>query len=500
MPKEDPQIAIWIEDAQGQFVDTIMITRLVGTFGLGNRPGRPDFGGGYLWPYGKREMALPVWAHRRNVQYDRLVFQDCKESWLGWHELTSSREPFYCRPVTAAEMMVDTITCPTTGFNTDKGQPKSAINPTAMYCNELTGLSEKSFYPPRNDIVRRDPNKDAPGVVDYPNINTLDAVSKATPASEQIFRASYQMPAGLAPGDYMVWVEVNQEYDENASYDPHFFIDTALRDYGIDSLGQPSILWKLPIHIGDADDEATTRDYVGYGSPTGDDGNVRPPDNTITVGTAGSGAERLLLIGDHRVKVSYNPAAPCEAPNAVTGLAIEGATFNRVDISFMGDSKATTYEVRYVGGGMTLSTMEEFLNANPGPTVMPGPAGEKISFALEQLQPQQTYTVGVRALDGCTQSSPLATIDITTPSRKFKTVDACFIATAAYGTKEEAHVVELRKFRDRVLMKSELGQDFVDFYYSVSPPIADVVREHETLRAMIREMLGPVVSVVRVLE
>src|SRR5690349_16371695 len=85
-PAGEPQIAIWLEDEQGRFVDTMMVTNLVGKFGLGNRPGRGDFGSAYLWPYGRREMALPVWAHRRNVEYDRLVFQDCRENSLGWHE------------------------------------------------------------------------------------------------------------------------------------------------------------------------------------------------------------------------------------------------------------------------------------------------------------------------------------------------------------------------------------------------------------------------------
>src|SRR5687767_7410274 len=81
-PLGNPQIAVWLETADGTFVDTVMVTRLIGTFGLGNRPGRYDFGGGHLWPYGRREHALPVWAHRRGVTYDRIVMQDCRESAL----------------------------------------------------------------------------------------------------------------------------------------------------------------------------------------------------------------------------------------------------------------------------------------------------------------------------------------------------------------------------------------------------------------------------------
>jgi len=34
------QLVAWIEDPAGNFIETVFITRQVGTFGLGNRPGR----------------------------------------------------------------------------------------------------------------------------------------------------------------------------------------------------------------------------------------------------------------------------------------------------------------------------------------------------------------------------------------------------------------------------------------------------------------------------
>lgn len=502
-PLGDPQIAIWIEDAQGTFISTIMVTRLVGTFGLGNRPGRGDLRGGFLWPYGKREMTLPVWAHKHGVQYDRLVFQDCRESSLGWHESHSSREPFYCRPVTPAEMMVDTITCPTTAFNTDKGIPVSRIDRSRNpECGSVANLPPKTVYPPRNDIVRRDSSRDADGVEQYANINQLDAVSKATPAPNQIFRASYLMPGALAPGDYVVFVEVNQEYDTNATFHPDAFQDPQLPDYGMQTVGQPSVVWRIPITIGEDEGEATAKDYFGYGSPTGADGNINTPDpSKITVNVPGSGAERLAMIGNtHRVRVSYNPAAPCEAPAAVTGLEMVSNTFDQIDLHFTGSDQATSYEVRYMHGAGEMETLEQFLNAVPGPTVLPGASGTDFSFSLNMLQPAQTYTVGVRALDACGQSSSLTTVAVETAVRKFATVDACFIATAAYGSKDDASVATLRSFRDRVLMTSEGGREMVDLYYAISPPIADVIRDHESLRFIVRQLLGPVVSLVRVLE
>jgi hypothetical protein len=73
----------------------------------------------------------------------------------------------------------------------------------------------------------------------------------------------------------------------------------------------------------------------------------------------------------------------------------------------------------------------------------------------------------------------------------------CFIATAAYGSYMDPHVMVLRQFRDEILMKSYLGRMFVKFYYAYSPPVADFIREHETLRTITRWMLTPVILMVK---
>lgn len=266
------------------------------------------------------------------------------------------------------------------------------------------------------------------------------------------------------------------------------------------SIGQPSVAWKVPVMIGGNPATVGARDYVGYGSPLGTDGMLNPPDSSITTGIPGSGAERLGMIGDHRVVVQYNPDAPCEAPDAVQSLAIDSSEWDRVTISFTGSAKASSYEIAH-SQVAPIVTQEQFEQAvSAGSVIADGEPGQKISFLIDKLSDQRTYHVAVRALDSCGQASELAAVDAVTPVRQYKTVDACFIATAAYGSKEEAHVVELRAFRDRFLAKTELGRDFIDAYYELSPPVAELVREHESLRLIVRQMLGPVVSVVRVIE
>ncbi len=70
---------------------------------------------------------------------------------------------------------------------------------------------------------------------------------------------------------------------------------------------------------------------------------------------------------------------------------------------------------------------------------------------------------------------------------------SCFIATAAFGSSIEPHVVALRQFRDRYLQGSTLGRAFIRFYYRHSPPIAAVIAEHDWLRFLVRMLLTPLV-------
>lgn len=67
----------------------------------------------------------------------------------------------------------------------------------------------------------------------------------------------------------------------------------------------------------------------------------------------------------------------------------------------------------------------------------------------------------------------------------------CFIATAAYGDYDQTSVMLLRRFRDQVLLTNAPGQWFVDTYYRLSPPIADVIAVHPALRFLTRVALLP---------
>ncbi len=74
--------------------------------------------------------------------------------------------------------------------------------------------------------------------------------------------------------------------------------------------------------------------------------------------------------------------------------------------------------------------------------------------------------------------------------------DNCFIATAAWGSWMDPHVVTLRRFRDEVLMPTSPGRALVAAYYRHSPPLAAAIEDSALLRGAARTLLTPLVLAV----
>jgi hypothetical protein len=171
-----------------------------------------------------------------------------------------------------------------------------------------------------------------------------------------------------------------------------------------------------------------------------------------------------------------------------------------MDLSFAsaaGGSPTARFDLRY---SYSEISDDDFLKAIATTAPPPGAAGSTATSMLTGLKPEQSYTVAVRALSSCGAASPIAVATATTSQAKFVTLHGCFIATAAYGTPLAKEIDVLRRFRDRSLLTSPLGQLAVAAYYSLSPPVAAAITTDERLRAGARALLGPVVRLARAAE
>ncbi len=66
----------------------------------------------------------------------------------------------------------------------------------------------------------------------------------------------------------------------------------------------------------------------------------------------------------------------------------------------------------------------------------------------------------------------------------------CFIATACFG-ENSWQVKLLKEFRDKVLLKSEMGKKFVKFYYKHSPYVKEYIKDKVILKTFVKIALYP---------
>ncbi len=506
-PDMGPQIAVWLESADGTtFVDTLMVTDAVAVHGLGNRPGVWDLSSGPRFPYGRRPMALPIWAHAHGELYTFVTMNDGLDDRLTDHENTSSPEPYFCRPMLITEV-VDAVTCASGRFRSAKGL--------------LDTTQPASYYPPRADLFNFDgslcfPRTDYPGSCDpgdsgqYFAMNDVDIVAAATPPYGAPFTGRWVVPSSLPAGDYRLSVEVGKEFDTNASYQHPSTVSAYDAQYymgygQMGNVGQPSVLYRVPVTIGaGAGAVSSTADLAGYGDWSGATGDVNPPDCTIT-DAPGSGAGRLLTFtganGPARVQVSQAACPPIDCSGAsppvplpvsftvTTSASATSATVTMLQSSDEGGGPVIGYDTRYTTLGQTQPVdPASFAAWSAAGSVPPGPPGSQSSLEVDGLTPLTDYVLGVRAIGVC-GASPTTYQRFQTPQIKFTKLSGCFIATAAFGSDLAPEVAALRTARDLATSRSTLAAVAVDLYYRSSPPAAAALARSPVARAIVREGL-----------
>jgi hypothetical protein len=513
VPADQLQIVGWVEKPDGTYVDTIYITQKTGLFGLANRPGRFDFNSGPvihdLWPYGRRITMFPVWSHRRfaatNQSWPKVIFQNDDDDNLShpFDESSPEQTPPYCRPELPTEPSWDTGTCASPSY-TDKG---------------MFSPSETVLYPPRADVTRNAAT-DAPSVDLYKAMNPFDAISQATPDGGACAQITWPIPATLPEGQYVMWFEINKSFDFNATFNPTTLPPPSgipWMAYGKPYRGQPSIVYSVPFTLSTVESTTATSSYAGFSDVDGSTGTLHLPDpSMITEDTEGSGARRLELIAGStdRLRVKVRPENDNLPPGAPARLQADSFSGGGVTLSFLapGDDgfsgKVSGYDIRVRAGEITADNFEASMpvTAQVAPSNPPTDcgtgggfplAGTKQTVTIPSLLPETDYWVGVRAFDKCHNLGPIAIATFTTPPVPPGHVDACFVATAAYGSRLANDVEMLRRFRDVMLQSTVLGELAVETYYTFGPAVAGVIGESELLRTLARDFLSPIVARVR---
>ena len=79
----------------------------------------------------------------------------------------------------------------------------------------------------------------------------------------------------------------------------------------------------------------------------------------------------------------------------------------------------------------------------------------------------------------------------------------CLIATATYGSELAPQVQQLREIRDNKLLQTGSGAAFMEtfnqFYYSFSPYVADLEREHPVFKEAVKLSITPMLSTLSIL-
>jgi hypothetical protein len=339
-PTARAQVAIWVEKADGTFMDTVALTQSVSLFGIGNRPGAAQMNSGFRWPYGRREGVLPIWAHRRLSQpgaqkFRRVIFQDRGSE--GFASRTSddySPDPWYClsfaqgaSPAQRKQEFIDAVTCASASrFMSDKGRFITEADVAAAYSEPavvggmgiMRALALTSLYPPRRDLGSTcrmgvcPPNDTADsqtyGAHVLKVIPNIDTITMATPAPDRENVVMFSIPKSWTEGDYVAWVEVNVEGDYNAAFNdrtlptptqPDGKWDSWAMSSGYPYRGQPSVVYQIPFKLG-ASGAATAVAASFYGDVDGFDpsgAQLHPLDERITNDPIGAPGQLTQHLG-----------------------------------------------------------------------------------------------------------------------------------------------------------------------------------------------------------
>ena len=165
--------------------------------------------------------------------------------------------------------------------------------------------------------------------------------------------------------------------------------------------------------------------------------------------------------------------------SSMSGVAVKYLTFlaSRGGVALFSSNAVPSNElVSYVDVASGTQAITGFVNSTNG--------ADNVYRAAVYAQNE----VGILSPVPCSVPSPYLTSQ---SIRGMLSKSKCFIATAAYHDSEAAPVRMLRRFRDRILSRFELGRRFISKYYEWSPSWAEWAWDKPFVRSVVLRALVP---------
>jgi len=268
--------------------------------------------------------------------------------------------------------------------------------------------------------------------------------------------------------------------------------------------------------------------FVRWDGNTTTIANSTAPSTDITMNDCYSiTANFALLPGWYSLTVSSTPGGNVTEPGAGTHVYINSTVVNLMavpdtdyefvewtgDVSTIGNVSAAETTITMNGSYyitanfglwqpeprwlLTVYTKGDGSVTTPGEGTFLYPLGAKVLLVAVPDEGEHfvKWSGDVSTIDNVIAPSTTITMDSSYSIRAdFSGAGWCFIATAAYGTPMAGEVQTLRDFRDEYLVTNPVGQALLDVYYRVSPPIAEFITEHPSLKPIVRAGLVPAVA------
>jgi hypothetical protein len=245
---------------------------------------------------------------------------------------------------------------------------------------------------------------------------------------------------------------------------------------------------------------------VRFSSTDNATGVQLPSDYVFTTGDSGSrmftNGVTLITVGSRSVTVTdtVNGALTDTQTWSVGAGAIDHYTVTS-DSYIQQTSIAFTVTVTAYNANGNMVTSDNItpvtMGSNPDTVIFDGNGNGIFGEAGDNVKTLVSGTFNIQAK--CNTVADNVTItassgSITSSSNPYTIEEfRCFIATAAYGTPMASEIQVLRDFRDRYLVTNAPGRCFVSLYYKCSPPVARFIAHHDSLRAVVRGGLAPII-------